>query len=139
MRRAPEVRNKHREKKLRGWRNKQYHLDKISRITEDGFWICNEGQDFYISRKKYPWFLDATEKEIRDMWKVSYIERKKPPQNSTLWWEQLDFGIPMRWVRNPKTLPAFTGVYVRGQDRPDLHARSVYGGYHENDETKTKV
>ena len=126
MRRAPEVRNKHREKKLRGWRNKQYHLVRISQITEDGFWLHNEGQDFYISRKKYPWFLDATEKEIRDMRKVSW---KKPPRDPTLWWEQLDFGIPMEWVSAPETLPQFTGVYVRGQDRPDLHARSDHACY----------
>lgn len=123
MRRAPEVRNKHREKKLRGWRNKQYHLVKISHITEDGFWIHNEGQDFYISRKKYPWFIDATEKEIRDMWKVSW---KEPPRNPVLWWEQLDIFVPMKWIKSPETLPQFTGVYVRKQDRPDLHARSDY-------------
>ena len=123
MKRLLEVRHKHRVKKLRGWRKKQFTTVKISKITNEGFSFHNEGQEFYISKKSYPWFLDATEQEIRDIVKVQAPD--KPYDAEAVYrWNLLDINIPTEWIKNPETMPKFTGVYVRKQDRPDLFERS---------------
>jgi len=123
MRRLREVRNKHRVKKLRGWLNKQFCIVKISCITDDGFCIQNEGKDFYISREQYPWFLDASEQEIRDVVKICRMGHQRDPA-AVLSWELLDFVLPMEHVKYPDTLKVF-GVYIRKQDREDLYKQHV--------------
>jgi hypothetical protein len=111
-------------KKLRGWRAKQFFNVKVTDITADGFWIHNEGDSFYISRKKYPWFLDATDKEIRDVHKIMDMTALHEKDiRDCLEWTTLDMDIAMTHIRHPETLKVY-GVYVRGEQRPDLFARS---------------
>ena len=109
-------------KKMRGWRAKQFFTVRISRITEDGFWIHNEGRDFYVSRKQYPWFIDATDKEIRDVTKL-YRAWADNGDNG-LYWETLDFGISMKHFYHPDTLQVYN-VYVRSEQREDLYEQHV--------------
>jgi len=112
-------------KKQRGWRIKQFFTVKISNITKDGFWLHNEGTDFYICRGQFPWFLDATEKEIRDVHKVLDLPRKgRADQTDFLYWDTLQIAVAMKHLRNPETLKVHT-VYVRRETRDDLYERHV--------------
>ena len=110
-------------KKMRGWRAKQFLIVTVSHITADGFWLHNEGTSFYISRKHYPWFIGATDKEIRDVCKLH-----SPDMNALydtgLYWDTLDFGLPMCRFYRPDTLQVY-GVYVRNEQREDLYEQHV--------------
>lgn len=121
-------------KKKRGWRAKQFFIVRITDITEDGFWLHNEGGHFYIARKQYPWFLDATDKEIRDVRKmIDMTARNEEDIRDCLYWKTLDIDIAMSCIKHPDTLRVYS-VYVRREQRPDLFARSAYAN-----ETSQKV
>ena len=123
MKRQKKRIRKFREKKERGWREKRFFAMKISQITEDGFWLHNDGKDFYVARKMYPWFLDATEKEIRDVRKVRDLIGDD--HGDMFVWDSLDIELETRVFEFPDRLNVY-GVYVRKEQRPDLFARSVY-------------
>ena len=114
---------KFREKKERGWREKRFFAVRISQITEDGFCLHNNGKDFYVARKKYPWFLDATEKEIRDVRKVRDLIGDD--HGDMFVWDSLDIELSTSVFEFPDKLNVY-GVYVRKTQRPDLFARSDY-------------
>jgi len=109
-------------KKMRGWRAKRFFTVKISQITEEGFWIHNEGRDFYVCRKQYPWFLTATDKEIRDVDKI--YDGTEDGSSNGFYWNTLDFGLVMKYFYHPETLKVYN-VYVRGEQREDLYEQHV--------------
>jgi hypothetical protein len=117
------MRQRWREKKLRGWRAKQFYTVKITQITENGFLLYNEGEDFYIRRKQFPWFIGASDKEIRDVSKC-YAPNKDGSNDNHLCWGALDFDLLMKHVRYPETLRVYN-VYVRQEDREDLYEQHV--------------
>jgi len=53
--------------KVRGWKKKQRATVKVSDITPEGFRLRTFGEEYYISREKYPRFKDATHREIQDV------------------------------------------------------------------------
>jgi hypothetical protein len=110
-------------KKMRGWRAKQFLTVKISQITEDGFWLHNEGKDFYILRKQFPWFIDASDKEIINILKI-HTPNMDPGYDNKLYWETLEFGLSMEYFYHPETLRVYN-VYVRREDREDLYEQHV--------------
>jgi len=112
-------------KKRRGWRDKQFFVVKITQVTEDGFWLHNEGMDFYIRRKQFPWFLGATEKEIRDVRKMlDWPQKGSTARRGLLWWETLQISVPMACLKYPETLKVYT-VYVRKETRDDLYEQHI--------------
>jgi len=120
----PKVR-RYRDKKQRGWRWKRFFAIKISQITETGFLLHNDGRDYYVSRKKYPWFLDATDNEIRDVRKVR--DMIGDDHGDMFVWDSLDIELETKKFDYPDSFQVY-GVYVRGQNRPDLFAKSDYVG-----------
>lgn len=39
----------------------------VSDITEKGFWLHTPRKDYYLSRKNFKWFQNATDEEIRNV------------------------------------------------------------------------
>ena len=118
MKRLQKMRKQFRLKKLRGWKAKQFFTVRISKITKEGFWLHNEGQNFYISRKQYPWFLDATDEEIRDVWKIH--DAIDNGRRNHLQWNMLEIDILMEHLKHPELLTVHN-VYVRKEQREDLY------------------
>jgi hypothetical protein len=104
-------------KKMRGWKNKHFFTVKISQITEEGFWIRNEGKSFYICRKQYPWFIGATDREIRNVDKRRSLHEDS--MFNDMYWNLLDMRILMLHLYRPETMKLY-GVYVRGEMRQEL-------------------
>ena len=107
-------------KKIRGRRNKAKRNVKVSDITADGFWIETYKEKYYISRKDFPWFLDATDEEILDV----SICLDDPDHGDILICGASNLNVDLftkdiadpSWVRNRKN----QNIIVRGVKRPDL-------------------
>jgi len=120
----PKNTRKYRKKKERGWRNKQFFAIQISQITKDGFWLHNNEHSFYVSRKRYPWFLDATNNEIMNVRKVRDLTGDD--HGDMFVWDSLDIELPIHnFIR--QEIIQIHSVYVRGIHREDLYAQYLQG------------
>ena len=70
-------------------------------------------KDYYLTRERYNYFLDATIEEIRDV--VCYWDSYLQWQSLDIWFTFEALDNPEKCQRNRKML-----VYVRGVPRPDL-------------------
>jgi hypothetical protein len=121
---------KHKTKKLRGSKNKRWGADHrqwlaetkpkravtVSEITDEGFLLHTYRKDYYISRKLFPWFRDATDEEIRI---VSLSPDVGEPHGDMLYWRSLDFDIGSNSIENTEWIKD-RNIIVRGVHRPDL-------------------
>ena len=103
----------HREKKQRGWRKKQWNAQwkkweienkhrrvvSVSQITADGFWLHTYKGDCYISREKYHWFRNATDKEIRN---VTVMLCVYDENDDGLEWRKLDLNFRIKFFVDDK-------------------------------------
>ena len=113
---------RYRSKKLRGRRNKAKRNVKVYDITAEGFWVETYKEKYYIARKDFPWFLDATDEEILDV----SICLDDPDHGDILTWGASGLNTDLftkdiadpSWVRNRKN----KFFVVRGVKRPDLYS-----------------
>ena len=116
---------KARMKKIRGKKNRFNTSVKVSQITSDGFWLHLPKESYYISRAKYPWFKDATHREIQDVrLRPSRLEHEDDCDGfvefgDKLRWEALDLDFGTNSFKNPEKFSTKYMV-VRGVPRPDL-------------------
>ena len=83
----------------------------VTELTKRGFRIHVLDKNFYLSFKKYPWFSDATEEEIRDV--VLKFEYR-------VHWEALDVDFEIEQLEHPRKKYLMPFRYVRGEPRLDL-------------------
>lgn len=121
-----------RYKKVRGWLKKQRTAVKVSRITSEGFWLHLPHKDYFVSREAYPWFKDATHREIQDI-RLFYEEYEITPddpdnfyydEGQHLRWESLDVDLGTNSFEYPERFPVMF-TCVRGVPRPDLFCPAV--------------
>ena len=113
--------------KLRGSKKKHRAEIKISDITAEGFRLRTFNRDYYVSREDYPWFKDATHREIQDV--VLYTSSFDDPstcleEGDTLHWVSLDVILGTNTFEYPERFP-FRSPSVRGELRLDLFERKA--------------
>ena len=87
---------------------------RISEITAEGFRLHAPIGEYYISRKKYPWFRDATDEEIRD---VTFSPEAGEGHVNMLFWNTLGIDFDEKSIKNPELNRS---ILVRCTKRPDL-------------------
>ena len=114
-------------KKVRGWKKKHRREVKISDITAEGFRLRTFNKEYYVSREKYPWFKNATVRQIQDVvlfpcclddpadaWQEpelypsnseGYPPDGYPDHGDHLRWESLDLDLGTNDFEYPKWLP----------------------------------
>ena len=108
--------------KIRGKKNKHRAELKISDITTAGFRLRTFNRDYYISREEHPWFKDATNKEIQDVYLVrcDFADPTEcPNEGDDLRWHSLDIILGTNTFEYPDRFP-FRAPSVRGVLRLDL-------------------
>lgn len=68
----------------------------VSNVAPRGFWLLADEREFYLPFKKFPWFRDAT---IRQLTKV---ER---PRSHHLYWPELDIDVALDSIKHPGRYP----------------------------------
>ena len=68
----------------------------ITNIDAVGFWLFVDGTEHYLSYTLYPWFLDATIKEITTIVRES---------DSHFYWPLLDVDLTLDMIENPENYP----------------------------------
>ena len=92
------------------------NIVKVSDITESGFWIETYKERYYISRKDFPWFRDATNDELKDVWLCLNVDAY---HGDVLIWDTLNCDLATKDIADPSWVKT-KNIYVRDVWRSDL-------------------
>lgn len=68
----------------------------VSHISSHGLWILVDEKEHFLDYDHYPWFKDATVKEIL---------RLERPQPDHLYWPDLDVDVELKSLARPEDYP----------------------------------
>lgn len=68
----------------------------VTNVEKHGFWILLDDQELFLPYEEFPWFLDATIREILE------VERPHPGH---LRWPRLDVDLSVDSIEHPERHP----------------------------------
>jgi hypothetical protein len=68
----------------------------VSNVSPNGFWLLVDARELFVPFKKFPWFVDATIREI------ATVERPHPQH---LRWPALDIDLALESIEHPGRFP----------------------------------
>jgi hypothetical protein len=68
----------------------------VSNISPHGFWLLLGAEELFVPFSEFPWFREATVRQI------SHVEL---PSTHHLYWPELDVDLDVASIRNPKAFP----------------------------------
>ena len=68
----------------------------VSNISPHGFWLLLGSEELFVPFAEFPWFRDAT---------VRQIGRVELPTAEHLYWPDLDIDLCVASIRDPKAFP----------------------------------
>ena len=77
-------------------RGKAISAVEVSKACADGFWLRIDERDLFVPFKQFPWFADATIRQILA------VERPSPHH---LRWPDLDIDLEVESIEHPERFP----------------------------------
>ncbi|HXT96667.1 MAG TPA: DUF2442 domain-containing protein [Polyangia bacterium] len=68
----------------------------VSNVAPGGFWLLLDERELFLPFKEFPWFQDATIREI------TTVER---PRAHHLYWPELDIDLAVESIEHPDRFP----------------------------------
>jgi len=82
-------------------RGKTISTVEVSKVSPIGFWLHVDGRDLLVPFKQFPWFADATIRQI------TAVERPSPHH---LRWPDLDIDLALASIEHPEWFPLMSRV-----------------------------
>lgn len=73
----------------------------VTNISEHGFWLLIEGHEKFVSFTCFPWFQDASVRELTS------VELQSPDH---LYWPLLDIDVSVDSIDHPENFPLISKV-----------------------------
>ena len=77
-------------------RGKTISAIEVSKVAREGFWLLVDERELFVPFKLFPWFADATIRQI------SAVERPSPHH---LRWPDLDIDLALASIEYPERFP----------------------------------
>ena len=77
-------------------RGKAISAVEIGKVSRDGFWLRVDARDLFVPFKQFPWFADASIRQI------AAVERSSPHH---LRWPDLDVDLALASIEHPERFP----------------------------------
>lgn len=68
----------------------------VTNISSHGIWLFTENQEFFMSYEDFPWFKEATIREILNV---------EQPSLGHFYWSDLDVDLSIKMIQNPQHYP----------------------------------
>lgn len=68
----------------------------VNRSDSRGLWLLVDGEEHYLAYDEFPWFADATVRQI------SNVERPRPDH---FYWPELDVDLTLDMIDHPEKYP----------------------------------
>jgi len=82
-------------------RGKTISTVEVSKVSPMGFWLHVDDRDLLVPFKQFPWFADATIRQI------TAVERPSPHH---LRWPDLDIDLALASIEHPERFPLMSRV-----------------------------
>ena len=90
----------------------------VTSVSAHGFWLFVGDRELFVSFKDFPWFRDATVREITNV---------QLPSSHHLYWPALDIDLAVESIEAPEKYPLVSTVQREPRSRPSM-ARHVQKG-----------
>ncbi len=81
----------------------------VSNVSPGGFWLLLDERELFLPFKQFPWFQDATIREI------TTVER---PTAHHLYWPELDIDLAVDSIEHPDRFPLLSKARPNKAQRP---------------------
>ena len=68
----------------------------VTNVSLHGFWLFLDGRELYVAFKLFPWFQDASIRELTSV---------KRPSRTHLYWSALDVDLAVESIEHPERYP----------------------------------
>jgi Protein of unknown function (DUF2442) len=75
----------------------------VSNVSPHGFWLLLGTEELFVPFSDFPWFRDATIRQI------GHVELQAPHH---LYWPELDIDLSVASIRDPKAFPLVAGTGI---------------------------
>jgi hypothetical protein len=82
-------------------RGKSTSKVEVSNVSPGGFWLLLDERELFLPFKQFPWFQDATIREI------TAVER---PSAGHLYWPELDIDLAVDSIEHPERFPLLSNA-----------------------------
>ncbi len=73
----------------------------ITNISSHGLWLFTENQEFFMPYEDFPWFKEATIREILNV---------EQPSPGHFYWPDLDVDLSIKMIQNPQYFPLKSAI-----------------------------
>ncbi|MDQ3672750.1 MAG: DUF2442 domain-containing protein [Gemmatimonadota bacterium] len=81
----------------------------VTNVSPHGFWLLLDDREIFLSFEHFPWFADAT---IRD---IGRVERPSPHH---LYWPNFDVDLAVESLERPEAYPLVSGTRPHPESKP---------------------
>jgi hypothetical protein len=86
----------------------------VTNVTARGFWVLLKTRELFVPYRQFPWFQDATIREI-----TSVVRRSE----GHLYWPSLDVDLAVESIERPEHFPLVSRAPVSGELRRSRNPR----------------
>lgn len=73
----------------------------VTNVSPHGFWLLLDEREFFLPFEKFPWFREAS---------VRQITRVDRPSAHHLYWPELDIDLAVESIERPEEYPLVSGL-----------------------------
>jgi hypothetical protein len=73
----------------------------VTNISSHGIWLFHDSKEYFLAYEQFPWFQNATIKEVTNV---------ECPSNSHIYWPDLDVDLHVDSIKNPEKYPLISKV-----------------------------
>ena len=81
-------------------------LAEVTNVSVHGFWLFVDERELFLSFRDFPWFRDATVREIAN------VQRPSPRH---LYWPELDIDLAVDSIEHPERFPLVSQLQPRSR------------------------
>jgi hypothetical protein len=81
----------------------------VTNVSTHGFWLLVDAREMFLSFKDFPWFGEATVRQI------THVERPSPHH---LYWPDLDIDLAVDSIEHPERYPLVSKVQPVRRPQP---------------------
>jgi Protein of unknown function (DUF2442) len=96
-------------------RGKSTSLVEVTNVSITGFWLLLEDEEIFVAFKEFPWFKEAS---IRELVNVEL------PSPDHLWWPDLDVDLAVESLAHPERFPLLSKARPNSKNRRISRPRS---------------